>query len=57
MFFNEQILAGEQNDESLSQPSLSSSEDTEEKSADQEALEEQKADLQANLRSDRQKTC
>ena len=47
---HEQILAGEQNDSHYRSRLLAVQEDTEKKSADQEALEEQKADLQANLR-------
>ena len=42
--------AGEQNDSHYRSRLLAVQEDTEKKSADQEALEEQKADLQANLR-------
>ena len=48
---HEQILAGEQNDSHYRSRLLAVQEDTEKKSADQEALEEQKADLQANLRA------
>ena len=47
---HEQILAGEQNDSHYRSRLLAVQEDTEKKSADQEALEEQKVDLQANLR-------
>ena len=47
---HEQILAGEQNDSHYRSRLLAVQEDTEKKSADQKALEEQKADLQANLR-------
>ena len=47
---HEQILAGEQNDSHYRSRLLAVQEDTEKKSADQEALEEQKSDLQANLR-------
>ena len=47
---HEQILAGEQNDSHYRSRLLAVQEDTEKKSTDQEALEEQKADLQANLR-------
>ena len=47
---HEQILAGEQNDSHYRSRLLAVQEDTEKKSADQEALEEQKADLKANLR-------
>ena len=47
---HEQILAGEQNDSHYRSRLLAIQEDTEKKSADQKALEEQKADLQANLR-------
>ena len=47
---HEQILAGEQNDSHYRSRLLAVQEDTEKNSADQEALEEQKADLQANLR-------
>ena len=48
---HEQILAGEQNDSHYRSRLLAIQEDTEKKSADQKALEEQKADLQANLRA------
>ena len=47
---HEQILAGEQNDSHYRSRLLAVQEDTEKKSADQETLEEQKSDLQANLR-------
>ena len=47
---HEQILAGEQNDSHYRSRLLAVQEDTEKKSAYQKALEEQKADLQANLR-------
>ena len=47
---HEQILAGEQNDSHYRSRLLAVQEDTEKNSAAQEALEEQKADLQANLR-------
>ena len=52
---HEQILAGEQNDSHYRSRLLAVQEDTEKKSADQETLEEQKSDLQANLRETNRK--